>query len=94
MGDKQCRPRSDAAMRRLIWVYTVCSGLFGRMLMVNTAIPLEIVYFEQGMSIEFCLVKAHFAISNIGKHSKLEVSNIIQTISVDFLLMSHLRDLT
>ena len=27
MSSKQCRPRSDAVMRRLIWVYTVCSGL-------------------------------------------------------------------
>ena len=33
---KQCRPWSDAAMRRLIWVYTVCSGLSVPTLVITT----------------------------------------------------------
>ena len=50
MRSKQCRPRSDAATRRLISVYTVCSGLYVRLRMVNMVIYYYTFYAQSCLS--------------------------------------------
>ena len=56
MTDKQCRPWSDATMRCLIWVYSVCSGMSVQILRVVT-VPLRRCLEFLGDSEDFSMLK-------------------------------------